>query len=81
MIGSPVTGRVSAAVLLAAAALISSQLPAANHASAGEKRGAPVKAGDVAPDFTLPGQDGRSHSLSAERGKRPVVLVFYRGYW
>ncbi|HKA38932.1 MAG TPA: redoxin domain-containing protein [Burkholderiales bacterium] len=45
------------------------------------KREAPVAVGDLAPDFTLEDQDGRRHSLSAQRGKQPVVLVFYRGYW
>lgn len=35
---------------------------------------------DVAPDFTLPDQDGQALKLSALRGK-PVVLYFYRGYW
>jgi cytochrome oxidase Cu insertion factor (SCO1/SenC/PrrC family) len=45
------------------------------------KRAAPVGVGEVAPDFTLEDQDGRRHMLSAERGKRPVVLVSYRGYW
>lgn len=45
------------------------------------KRGGPVASGDIAPDFTLTDQNGRKHTLSAERGKRPVVLVFYRGYW
>jgi cytochrome oxidase Cu insertion factor (SCO1/SenC/PrrC family) len=45
------------------------------------KRAAPVGVGDVAPDFTLEDQDGRNHTLSAEHGKRPVVLAFYRGYW
>ena len=68
-------------MLLAAAALMPPQLPAADRADAGEKRGIPAKAGDVAPDFTLPDQHGRSHTLSAERGRQPVVLVFYRGYW
>ena len=38
--------------------------------------------GDLAPDFTLPGtvpgQDDRDYTLSAERG-RPVVLAFYPG--
>lgn len=43
--------------------------------------GAPVGVGALAPDFTLPDQDGRSHTLSAERGRRAVVLVFYRGHW
>jgi cytochrome oxidase Cu insertion factor (SCO1/SenC/PrrC family) len=41
----------------------------------------PVAVGETAPDFTLTDQNGRSHSLAAERGKRAVVLVFYRGYW
>ena len=41
----------------------------------------PVAVGEQAPDFTLSDQNGRKRSLSAERGKRPVVLVFYRGYW
>jgi cytochrome oxidase Cu insertion factor (SCO1/SenC/PrrC family) len=41
----------------------------------------PLKAGDMAPDFTLTSHDGRNITLSASRGKRPVVLVFYRGYW
>jgi cytochrome oxidase Cu insertion factor (SCO1/SenC/PrrC family) len=44
-------------------------------------RAKPVAVGEQAPDFTLTDQNGRSHSLAAQRGKRPVVLVFYRGYW
>lgn len=35
-----------------------------------------LKPGDVAPDFTLPDQDGKPVSLSSLRGKR-VVLYFY----
>jgi cytochrome oxidase Cu insertion factor (SCO1/SenC/PrrC family) len=73
--------RMLCAALLAAAMLMPAPLSAAEHAGAGERRGVPVRTGDLAPDFTLRDQDGRSHSLSAERGKRPVVLVFYRGYW
>ncbi len=69
-----------AAVLLIAGALSHpaalSQQPPAN-----EKRAMPVAVGDEAPDFTLEDQDGRKLTLSAERGKRPIVLVFYRGYW
>jgi cytochrome oxidase Cu insertion factor (SCO1/SenC/PrrC family) len=76
-----VTIRVLAAVLLAASALTPAPPSAAAHADAGEPRGAPVKSGDIAPDFTLADQDGRGHTLSAERGKRPVILIFYRGYW
>jgi cytochrome oxidase Cu insertion factor (SCO1/SenC/PrrC family) len=40
-----------------------------------------VKVGDEAPDFTLEDQDGRPVTLSTYRGKKSVVLVFYRGYW
>ena len=35
-----------------------------------------LKQGDAAPDFTLPDQNGQSHSLKAERGKW-VLLYFY----
>ena len=40
-----------------------------------------VKVGQVAPDFTLEDSDGKAISLSDFRGKKSVVLVFYRGYW
>ena len=34
-----------------------------------------------APDFTLPDQDGRPVTLSAELAQGPVLLVFFRGHW
>lgn len=37
--------------------------------------------GQPAPDFTLPDAARRPVTLSDYRGKQPVVLVFYRGYW
>ena len=37
--------------------------------------------GRAAPDFTLPDVGGRAVTLSEYRGKKPVLLVFYRGYW
>jgi len=40
-----------------------------------------VKVGQPAPDFTLEDSDGKSINLSDFRGKKSVVLVFYRGYW
>lgn len=40
-----------------------------------------VKAGQAAPDFTLEDLDGKTITLSDFRGKKSVVLVFYRGYW
>lgn len=36
----------------------------------------PIKAGNQAPDFTLPDDEGHMHKLSDYRGK-PVVLYFY----
>ncbi len=35
-----------------------------------------LKVGDLAPDFTLPANDGQKYTLSQLRG-RPVVLAFY----
>jgi cytochrome oxidase Cu insertion factor (SCO1/SenC/PrrC family) len=40
-----------------------------------------VKVGQPAPDFTLEDMDGKKITLSEFRGKKSVVLVFYRGYW
>jgi cytochrome oxidase Cu insertion factor (SCO1/SenC/PrrC family) len=40
-----------------------------------------VKLGQPAPDFTLQNVDGTNVSLSDFRGKKSVVLVFYRGHW
>ena len=39
------------------------------------------RVGEPPPDFTLPDAVGRPVSLADYRGKKPVVLVFYRGYW
>ena len=62
-------------LVVLAFALVASSLAVA------QPRATPVGVGDVAPDFTLTDQDGRRHTLSAERGKRAVVLIFYRGHW
>lgn len=40
-----------------------------------------VAIGTVAPDFTLEAKDGGTITLSQFRGKKTVVLVFYRGHW
>jgi hypothetical protein len=45
--------------------------------------GAP-RVGQLAPDFTLPDQDGQPVSLAqllAAHGSNGVILVFYRGWW
>jgi len=36
-----------------------------------------VKVGDMAPDFTLPGTDGKTHKLSDYRGKQAVVVAWF----
>ena len=40
-----------------------------------------VQVGDLAPDFSLRAYSGDVVTLSDFRGKKNVVLVFYRGYW
>lgn len=40
-----------------------------------------VQEGQTAPDFTLASLAGAPVTLSDFRGKKNVVLVFYRGHW
>jgi peroxiredoxin len=40
-----------------------------------------LKAGETAPDFTLPDAYGKAVTLSALLAHGPVVLTFYRGDW
>ncbi len=40
-----------------------------------------VQVGDPAPDFILLDYKNRPLQLSQFRGKKIVVLVFYRGHW
>jgi peroxiredoxin len=44
-------------------------------------RSGSIGVGEVAPDFTLVDENNKKVTLSDARGKSPVVLVFYRGYW
>ena len=37
--------------------------------------------GKQAEPFTLPGIDGKPVNIATDLGKRPIVLVFYRGVW
>jgi peroxiredoxin Q/BCP len=36
-----------------------------------------LSVGDMAPDFSLPGSDGRTYRLSDYRGKQAVVLTWF----
>ena len=43
----------------------------------GAATAAELKVGDVAPDFTLPGSDGKTYKLADYRGKQAVVLAWF----
>jgi peroxiredoxin Q/BCP len=36
-----------------------------------------LKVGDAAPAFSLPGSDGKTHSLADSTGKKAVVLAWF----
>jgi peroxiredoxin Q/BCP len=36
--------------------------------------------GDMAPDFTLPGSDGKEYTLSQLRGQHVVIAFFPKAY-
>ena len=38
---------------------------------------AELKEGDAAPEFALPGSDGKAYSLASFKGKQVVVLAWY----
>jgi cytochrome oxidase Cu insertion factor (SCO1/SenC/PrrC family) len=76
-----------ALILLFALMLLPVQSPVLAQTSPkdGDKQSATdldrVKVGHPAPDFTLEDSEGKNVSLADYRGKKNVVLVFYRGYW
>ena len=39
-----------------------------------------LKVGDKAPDFTLPGSDGKTHSLAALKGTAVVLAWFPKAF-
>lgn len=61
---------------LAAIMMVAAFTVAAQNA---KSRTEPLTSGATAPDFTLSDQNGKSVTLS--KVAKPVVLVFYRGYW
>lgn len=67
--------------LLSGISCVSEQTASMQQPPAKQGRTSPVVVGEAAPDFTLEDQQGRKVTLSGARGKSPVVLVFYRGYW
>jgi cytochrome oxidase Cu insertion factor (SCO1/SenC/PrrC family) len=85
MLARTTTRRVSTIAVIAALGLA----PALGAQALGPKDGAGlaptdtgrVMVGQMAPDFTLEVYDGSRLTLSEFRGKRHVILVFYRGHW
>ena len=39
-----------------------------------------LKVGDLAPDFSLPGSDGKTHKLSDYKGKAVVLAWFPKAF-
>jgi cytochrome oxidase Cu insertion factor (SCO1/SenC/PrrC family) len=68
-------------LIIAALILLSSTSIFAQQKNETIKPKETVKVGEIAPDFTLTDQDGKSAKLSAAVKNSKVVLVFYRGYW
>jgi hypothetical protein len=82
----PRVGRRSATVLLLAAAVAAGCAPGAGLGPRDGRDLPPadtgrVAVGDPAPDFALRSYAGPVVALSDFRGRKDVILVFYRGYW
>jgi thioredoxin-dependent peroxiredoxin len=43
----------------------------------GQQSAPELKVGDMAPNFSLPGSDGKTYSLADYRGKSAVVLAWF----
>jgi len=40
-----------------------------------------ITPGSIVPDFSALDEDGKLHQLSKLKGKKNLVLIFFRGYW
>ena len=58
-------------------ALLTMGLAAALVVAASAQAPVELKVGDMAPDFTLQGTDGKTHKLSDYRGKQAVVIAWF----
>ena len=66
------------AVGLVAASCAGGSEPGANRtATPAVAKARPLAVGDPAPEFSLPGTDGRQYSLASYRGRQTVVLAWF----
>ncbi len=73
---------ISRLVLIAALSVVSGFLPEAVAAeNPGSESPSAVAVGSEAPGFRLQDTDGSLHRLGDLRGKRNLVLIFFRGTW
>lgn len=63
-----------------AAASGQGQPPAPQQPAAPPQYSADLKVGDKAPDFALPGSDGKVHKLSDYKGKTVVLAWFPKAF-
>ena len=59
------------------AALVLSLAGCASSGSSKSAPSGPPQVGSEAPDFALPGSDGKTHHLSEYKGKQAVVLAWF----
>lgn len=63
---------------LVAASCAGGSEPGANRtATPAVAKARPLAVGDLAPEFSLPGTDGRQYSLASYRGRQTVVLAWF----
>ena len=70
---------VVAGIVIAGLAGACREAPAVEQISASPTIAAPrsLAVGDLAPDFSLPGSDGKQYSLASYRGRQAVVLAWF----
>ena len=66
--------------LLAMSTAASGQGQPPQQPAAPPQYSADLKVGDMAPDFALPGSDGKVHKLSDYRGKAVVLAWFPKAF-
>jgi thioredoxin-dependent peroxiredoxin len=64
------SGAIAGGALLGAFAIVPRAVPVADE----------LKVGDEAPDFTLPGSDGKTYTLSQLKGQHVVLAWFPKAF-